>query len=63
MGSALVELSEHPKLVAEACVRFDYFIKLCLIFNIKSVKDKASVRAFNAVVKQIMNNITKEKAK
>jgi len=44
-------------------VRFDYYIKLTSIFTIRNVKDKASARIFNQVLKHIISNTTRDKAK
>jgi hypothetical protein len=57
------QLAENPKLISEACVRFDYFFKLIALFTVKNVKDKVSVRLFNLVMKETIANTTKEKAK
>jgi hypothetical protein len=60
---ALDQLAENPKLVAEACVRFDYFTRLTSIFTLKTIKDKPSARIFAVVVREITANTSKEKAK
>lgn len=44
-------------------MRFDYFHKLASIFTVKSIKDKSSARVFAGVVREVIANTSKEKAK
>lgn len=59
----LQQLSNNPKLISEATVRFDYYLKLTSIFTIRTIKDKSTARIFNQVLKNLISNTTREKAK